>query len=750
MNIKFKTLWAVLIAVTLAVSVLSSTALAQDNDATENEQTESEPTNPSAEPASTDSDSAEESSGPENTTPGKLTVELSGTATANNSTLLQVTPRVFDTGLIEIGQSVTETVTIKHTGGPDTESIQINEASLFGANPNEYQVNFNGFQTLFPGDEVSVEVVFTPTSAGTKGAGLRLAIEGLTSPVVMMFQGKSRFPLTSELEIDDTNVGFGQSLAGDAAVRTLTLTNTGEPSAPPVFISSFAISGQNAGNFSSDFTQTTLLPGETLDVKVTFNTQGTGFSQADIRVEHDGNNETIEVSVQGTKVAPGVVAVEFTTSKLKGAQVNRGTSAQFGPDGKLYVTEITGLIKIYNVTRNGKNNYTATLDGQIVSVQKTPNHNDDGTPANLGDQRLVTGILVVGTAANPIIYVTSSDPRQAAGPSGTDSGLDTNSGIVHRLTKNGNTWIKKDLVRGLPRSEENHIPNGLAIKGNKLYVVTGGHTNQGAPSNNFAFLPEYALSGAVLEIDLGAIGNNTYDLPTLDDEDRNGVNDQNDPFGGNNGKNQAKLVANGPVQVYASGYRNAYDLVLAQSGKLYTFDNGPNVPWGGVPIGNCSNQVSEGGDFMPDQLHLVNKGSYGGHPNPTRGSKDNTFNDSNPQSPIEGAAMPSNCNYQAAGKGDGSLTTIGGSSNGMTEYTASNFLGQMQGDLVVASFNKKITRLELTANGNGVKGKQTLLNGFGTAPLDITAQGDNDVFPGTMWIIDNLDTEISIMEPADY
>jgi len=137
----------------------------------------------------------------------------------------------------------------------------------------------------------------------------------------------------------------------------------------------------------------------------------------------------------------------------------------------------------------------------------------------------------------------------------------------------------------------------------------------------------------------------TYDLPTLDDEDRPGVNDANDPFGGNDGKNQAKLIPSSPVKIYATGYRNAYDLVLAENGKMYTFDNGPNVGWGGGPVANCSNQVGEGGGTHSDQLHLVNKGSYGGHPNPTRGSKNNTFNDSNPQSPIEGPVYPSNCDY---------------------------------------------------------------------------------------------------------
>src|SRR5690606_9972326 len=93
-----------------------------------------------------------------------------------------------------------------------------------------------------------------------------------------------------------------------------------------------------------------------------------------------------------------------------------------------------------------------------------------------------------------------------------------------------------DLVRGLPRSEENHSTNGLQlveIQGKPyLLVASGGLTNAGSPSKNFTFISEYALSAAILSIDLNAIQslptrvdpvsgrNYKYDLPTLDDPSR--------------------------------------------------------------------------------------------------------------------------------------------------------------------------------------------------------------------------------------
>ena len=355
--------------------------------------------------------------------------------------------------------------------------------------------------------------------------------------------------------------------------------------------------------------------------------------------------------------------------------------------------------------------------------------------------------------------MASSDPRIGAGPSGSDLNLDTNSSMISRLTWNGSSWQKLDLVRGLPRSEENHAANGMQLDAatNTLYVAQGGNTNKGAPSNNFAFMPEFALSAAILSVDLDAIGNTTYDIPTLNDEDRAGTADANDPFGGNDGKNQAKLVPGGPVQVFAPGFRNAYDVVITQSGRMYTIDNGANAGWGNFPVnegpqGNCTNGPNEPGSTDPDSLHYIaGPGYYGGHPNPTRGNTANTFNASNPQSPVS-TANPIECDYRAPGSaGSTELTTFASSTNGIDEYTASNFGGEMKGDLLAAGYVKnEIYRLQLNAAGDAVVSNTILFSTVDQGPLDLVAQGDTDPFPGTIWVADQKSGNILAFEPNDF
>ncbi|MGB5554272.1 MAG: malectin domain-containing carbohydrate-binding protein, partial [Flavobacteriaceae bacterium] len=395
-----------------------------------------------------------------------------------------------------------------------------------------------------------------------------------------------------------------------------------------------------------------------------------------------------------------------------------------------------------------------------------------------------------------------------------------------------------DLVRGLPRSEENHATNGLELVNingtNYLLVAQGGHTNAGSPSTNFVYICEYALSGAVLSVDLDAIealptlsdGGRSYkyDLPTLDDPSRPNVNgitdpntagyngvDVNDPFGGNDGLNQAIVVPGGPVQIFSPGYRNAYDLVVTQSGALYVTDNGANGGWGGFPVneggGSATNAYDptepgssspSGGEQIDNQDHLelvttnlqtyVPGSYYGGHPNPTRANPNGaglyvspaangnagavfrtlTYdpNGSTPGSTTNASiALPANWppvqsanavegDWRAPGvnnpDGDENIavTIWGTNTNGIDEYTASNFGGAMQGNLLAGHSLGNIRRVQLNAGGTLQNLNQTFLSGAGGNALGITCNGDLDIFPGSIWT-GTLNGIITVWEPAD-
>jgi hypothetical protein len=222
--------------------------------------------------------------------------------------------------------------------------------------------------------------------------------------------------------------------------------------------------------------------------------------------------------------------VSFKTLKVEGIQINHPTSLQFGPDGKLYVSSQDGLIYRFTIIKNSDGQYNVIKKDTIDLIQQIRNYNDDGSPDTSVHSRQVTGILVTGTADAPKIYVSSSDPRIGGAVSDFvingdgDTNLDTNSGTVSLLTWNGSQWEKTDLVRGLPRSEENHSISGMTLddSGRFLFLTSGGNTNAGSPLN-FTKISEYALSACILRIDLKMISQMTvkgtgnekyiYDLP---------------------------------------------------------------------------------------------------------------------------------------------------------------------------------------------------------------------------------------------
>lgn len=487
--------------------------------------------------------------------------------------------------------------------------------------------------------------------------------------------------------------------------------------------------------------------------------------------------------------------VAFKQFQLSASIVNP-TSLQFGPDGRLYVSEVDGTIKVFTIATTSSGGYTVTATQTIDLIAQMPNHNDNGTFNPNITGRQVTGILVTGTAANPVIYVSSSDPRIGAGTSQNDTNLDTNSGTLSRLTLNGSSWVKQDLVVGLPRSEENHAVNGMQIDPatGRLLLTVGGNTNVGAPSANFAYLSEYAYSSSIVSIDLAAIDalpsvtyrgqTIKYILPTVDDPTRSNANGvdvvaagQPEVFGGNDGLNQARITANSPVQIYATGFRNLYDITFTEGGKLYGIDNGGNPTWGGTPIyrqangtfsttptDDVTNRVNNGsGSINEAPLHWISQGFYGGHPNPTRANPDGAGlwdANNNPiklpvdwppvplsmANPVEGyylppgqsraARLPSNLETPLNLRSE--LTAFLGSVNGIDDFRSNTFDGEMKGDLVAASLNEDfIYWINLSADGQSVSQVTNITpNGVlgGGSALDVHAAPATGPFAGTLWV----------------
>ncbi|WP_226624667.1 malectin domain-containing carbohydrate-binding protein [Alloyangia pacifica] len=371
--------------------------------------------------------------------------------------------------------------------------------------------------------------------------------------------------------------------------------------------------------------------------------------------------------------------ITFGVTDLTAELSTNPTALDFSETGNpvLFVAQQNGTIYRYEIERQPDGPDADTSPDFVVTStvainvikNDTQNFNDDGS-LNTSAQRQMTGLVATTDAAgNDVLYVTSSDWRIAVGE---DSGLDTNSSQIHRIVLDpdtGEVLSNVAIVRGLPRSEENHAINGLDLSVDPdtgdtyLWVSIGGNTNKGAPGNNFAGTVDFAYSASIIKINLteldsydirtDANGNLfVLDMPTLDDPSRSNVDlaslgiqnlnldpnftlDDNgsingvlqpDWAGGNNGLNMAKitdyvLVSEGgqlklvsnPLSIHAPGFRNPYDVLVTEDGQVYTWDNGPNGGWGGQPISYSDGSVVNDwtSEFATNEFSELSSSGYG-------------------------------------------------------------------------------------------------------------------------------------------
>jgi N-acetylneuraminic acid mutarotase/fibronectin type 3 domain-containing protein len=412
------------------------------------------------------------------------------------------------------------------------------------------------------------------------------------------------------------------------------------------------------------------------------------------------------------------------------------TSLAFDPLGRLIASSQFGLIYVLTLDPAKLNSGdVAVTRVQVVNeIFNTPTRtcNIGGNPAQcevvpgspVGRRVVAVAVGPESTASEVVLYVSHSDPREGINSSAAALAVDTWSGAITRLrlqpVTGGDYAVveRQDLVTGLPRSRENHGPNGISFGPDGwMYFITGGNTNYGQPSTPFSMLPETYLSAAILRLNPAALGGQA--LP-IDVEQASA-------------SSMSPLA--GLLELFSTGYRDAYDLTWHSNGQLYTNDNAGNAGFGNTPgssDGCATPSISPG--TVPDTLHRVIAGAYAGHPNPARGEC--IFRDGTAYSPdLPG---PSNFLPPLLAYNNGAST------NGIVEYTAGTFGGALQGNLISATYagDQNVRRVQLNPAGTGVLGEVGL--GAFAQPLDVVTDG-----AGVIYIAEHGGDSISVLVPNE-
>ena len=351
--------------------------------------------------------------------------------------------------------------------------------------------------------------------------------------------------------------------------------------------------------------------------------------------------------------------------------VGQHSSLAFGPDGRLYATTIDGRIKRWDVAADGSLSNLSTYN-----VVKTTNG---------GTNRLLIGLAFdpASTAADPILWVTHSTFGFNNVP---DWG-----GKLSRLS-GPNFATYQDYLVGLPRSIRDHATNSLAFgPDGALYLLQGSNSAMGEPDAAWGNRPERRLSAAVLRIDVAALAAGPLPLDVKTSE----------------GGTYNPLPAGAPVRIFASGVRNAYDLVWHSNGDLYVPTNGsaangrtPSSVEGtirpdGLPYNGPAVPALDAVETQNDYLFRVAPPSggawphrYYGHPNPTRGEY--VLNGGNPTAgqdlaQVEGYPVGVSPDADWGGFAYNFGRNI--SPNGVIEYRSDTFGGALKGRLLVVRYS---------------------------------------------------------------
>ncbi len=359
--------------------------------------------------------------------------------------------------------------------------------------------------------------------------------------------------------------------------------------------------------------------------------------------------------------------VKFISKKLGVEAEGHFTSLNVGPDGKLYAGLMEGKINRYIIKQDG------TL--QLEHVFKL-----------FGD----TAKLMIGVRFDPKAHTDSlcawitysHHPKLTDGPA-------WNGNLARiRLDKDSDKVLENTLIiKHLPRSGVDHLTNDIDFGPDGwLYFSQGSNTSMGRADFEQQWLKreESLLAGTILRLDLGKLPQR---LPI----------DAKTPEGGGT---YNPFLADAPLQIYATGIRNAYDLLWHSNGELYVPVNGSmgkkNTPTSNpkspdyLPLSELV--TYKGAKNIPaingvtpaqnDFLFRIEQGGYYGHPNPLRGE----YILNRGEQDVDNAAykgIKADPNYR------GFVFDFGkhASPNGVIEYKSDKFEGKLKGMLVIARLN---------------------------------------------------------------
>ena len=241
-------------------------------------------------------------------------ISVYGIATAAPLTL---TPNALDFGSVIVGSTSRLALQVTNSG---TAPITFTGVSASGDYSAGGTCPAPGGQ-LAAGASCTVQVTFAPTATGTRTGTLSVATSASTLPLTVSLTG---IGLQAKLSVAPSSLSFGSVVNGIPANLTLTLANTG--TAP---ITGLVLTTAGDYSVSIPCPSTTLAPGASCTVQVTFTPSAVGSRPGSLTVASSDPSSPLIVPLTGTGIQSGSFTLTVDGASSASTSVASGRPASY-------------------------------------------------------------------------------------------------------------------------------------------------------------------------------------------------------------------------------------------------------------------------------------------------------------------------------------------------------------------------------------------------------------------------------------
>lgn len=447
--------------------------------------------------------------------PQKVTIR--GSATTVTATV-SLSATSFSFGTYVVGTTAgPESLSVTNSG---TTTLSITSVTFSGGNSGDFTQTNNCGVSLAVGANCLVQVMFTPSAAGTRTTTLYVADNATGSPQQVTFSG-SATAATAAASLSATLLSFGnESVGTTSAIQTVTLTNTGNAA---LTVTSITVSGTNASDFAQTNTCGSSLTASTsCAISISFKPSAAGTRAAIVSVADSATGGPPTITLSGTGICPAT-SLSPSTLSFGNQSVNVASGAQTitlsnTGNAALSVTAIS--ISGTNATDFSQTNNC----GSSVAAGSSCTISVIFTPAASGSRAASLAIADNATGSPQPIALTGTGTVSAASVSpssltyGSLSVGTTSAAQIVTLSNTGNgalsvTSISFSGTNGTDFSETNNC--GASVPASSSCTISVVFTPAAAGSRVASLAIADSATGSPQCIAISATGTSTSGSATL-------------------------------------------------------------------------------------------------------------------------------------------------------------------------------------------------------------------------------------------